>query len=146
MLYVLPGVPWEQQGMYERDVLPDLMARVGAGASVTRTIHVTGMGESAISERVAPITETYADSDGVEVSYLADGREVKVRVTASGASPEEARQRTEPAVEEIRHALGRAVAGVDEDTIEKVIADLLRDAGQTVAFAESATAAGSRRG
>ncbi len=142
VLYALPGVPWEQQGMYERDVLPDLLARVGEGASVTRTLHVTGMGESAVAEQVGPVTQEHSGDDGIAVSYLADGREVQVRVTASGQTPEQARARTEPVVQAIREVLGRAVAGVDQESIEQVIGDLLRDAGQTVAFAESATAGG----
>lgn len=142
VLYVLPGVPWEQQGMYERDVMPDLLARNGHAASVTRTIHTSGMGESKVAEAVAPIAQRYPGSDGLAVSYLADGRGTDVRVTATAATPDEARARTTPLVEEIRRALGRAVVGVDQESIEQAIADLLTDAEQTVAFAESATAGG----
>lgn len=142
VLYVLPGVPWEQQGMYERDVLPDLLARVGRGASVTRTVHVTGMGESTVAELVGPLVAEHSGGDGVVVSYLADGREIQVRVTAKGDTPDEARERTEPVVQAIRRELGRAAVGVDQESIEQVLGDLLREADQTVAFAESATSGG----
>lgn len=142
VLYVLPGVPWEQQGMYERDVLPDLLDRNGQGATVTRVIRTSGMGESLVAERVAPIAQGYHGEEGLVVSYLADGKGTDVRVTATAATPEEARERTEPLVAEIRTALGRAVIGVDHDSIEQLIADALSDAEQTVAFAESATAGG----
>jgi nicotinamide-nucleotide amidase len=141
-LYVLPGVPWEQQGMFQRDVLPDLLARVGQGASVTRTVHVSGMGESTVAELVAPVAADHAGEDGTVVSYLATGREVQVRVSASGPTPDAARERTEPLLAAVRRVLGRAVVGVDEDSIEAAIGGLLADAGQTVAFAESATAGG----
>ncbi|MBW3658982.1 MAG: competence/damage-inducible protein A [Actinobacteria bacterium] len=142
VIYVLPGVPWEYQGMYERDVVPDLLTRVGGGASVTRTIHVSGMGEATVAELVAPIVQDHTSDDDVAVSYLATGQEIQVRVTARAADPTAARERTEPVLAAIRERLGRVVVGVDQESIEEVIGGLLKDADQSVAFAESATAGG----
>lgn len=140
VVYALPGVPWELQALYDRDLQPDLLARTGGGASITRVIHVSGMGESAVSEVLAPLTEELDGDHGVALSFLATGDEIQVRLTASGADPDQAAARTEPHVAEIRRLLGRAVTGVDHQSVEQVLGDLLRDAGQTVAFAESATA------
>lgn len=141
-VYVLPGVPWELQGMYERDVLPHLLARVGRGASVTRVVHVTGMGESAAAERLGPLLRRLHGEDGLALSFLATGSEVQVRVTAYGDDPDGARDRSQPVVDEVQELLGSVVAGVDGASLEQVVGDLLRDAGQKVAFAESATAGG----
>lgn len=141
-LHVLPGVPWEMRALYERDVVPALMAAFGATASVTRVVHVTGLGESAAAERLAPVIEAHVDDERLVVSFLATGEEIQVRVTAGGADPEEARARSQPVVDEVRRLLGPAVAGVDTTSIEQALAELLRDRGQTVAFAESATAGG----
>lgn len=138
-VYVLPGVPWELQGMYERDVLPHLLARAGGGATVTRVIHVAGMGESAVAEAVGPVLKEMHGEEDVAVSFLATGDEIQVRVTARGEDPHDARGRGQPVVDHVRRLLGRAVAGVDGESIEQTIGDLLRAAGQTVAFAESAT-------
>lgn len=142
VLYVLPGVPWEYQAMYERDIVPDLLRRVGGGASVTRTLHVSGMGEATVAELVGPLVQEHTDDESIAVSYLATGEEIQVRVTARGDDPAAARERTEPILAAIRERLGRVVVGVDTESIEEVIGGLLRDAGQTVAFAESATAGG----
>jgi len=140
VLFVLPGVPWEQRALYDRDVQPALLALLGGGASVTRTVHVTGQGESSVAEAIGPVIADLDEVDGIEVSFLATGEEVQVRVTASGPDPAAARARTQPIVDRIRGLLGRTVAGVDRQTIEEAIGDLLRERGQTVAFAESATA------
>lgn len=142
VVYALPGVPWEHQGMYDRDVVPDLLSRTDAGASVTRAIRISGMGESTVAELVAPLVQDHAADEDLAISYLATDGEIQVRVTARAADPEAARQRTAPLVDAIRRELGRAVVGVDHDSIEQVIGELLRDADQTVAFAESATAGG----
>jgi nicotinamide-nucleotide amidase len=142
VVYALPGVPWELQALYDRDVVPDLLGRTGGGASVTRTIHVSGMGESTVAELIGPLVEEHADTADIALSYLATGQEIQVRLTATGPDPQAARERTEPLVAAVRRALGRAAVGVDRDRIEEAIGRLLRDAGQTVAFAESATAGG----
>lgn len=139
LVVALPGVPWELRGMVERDVLPDLQQRAGSSATVTRVVHVTGRGESAVAETLGPLLHR-AERDDIEVSFLATGSEVQVRVTARGSDPAAARARTEPVVAEVRQLLGRVVAGVDEASLEEAVRELLADAGQRVAFAESATA------
>lgn len=141
-LHVLPGVPWEQRELYERDVQPALLERLGGGASVTRTVHVTGMGESSVAEAIGPVVDEHDGHEGVAVSFLATGEEIQVRVTAAAPDPAAARERTEPILDRIRALLGRAVAGVDQESIEETLGDLLARAGETVAFAESATAGG----
>lgn len=139
-LYVLPGVPWELQELYERDVLPHLLQRAGGGATITRTVHVTGLGESAVAEAIGPLLVRMSGDEGASVSFLATGEEIQVRVTVRGDDPESARERSEPIVAEVRRLIGRGVAGVDDEGIEDAIAGLLRDRGEKVAFAESATA------
>lgn len=140
VVYALPGVPWELQALYDREVQPDLLARTGGGASVTRVVHVSGMGESTVAEVLAPLVEELDGSEGVALSFLATGEEIQVRLTASGRDPAAAAERSEPHVTEVRRLLGRAVTGVDDQSIEQLLGDLLHDAEQTVAFAESATA------
>ncbi|MDX1620838.1 MAG: CinA family nicotinamide mononucleotide deamidase-related protein [Nitriliruptorales bacterium] len=139
-LYVLPGVPWELQSLYERDVLPHLLQRVGGGASVTRVVHVTGMGESSVAESLGPLLQRLTGNEGLSVSFLATGEEIQVRVTARDDDPHAARDRSQPVVEEVKQLLGRAVSGVDDQRTEDAIAELLRERGEKVAFAESATA------
>lgn len=141
-VYVLPGVPWELQKLYERDVLPHLLQRVGGGATITRTVHVTGLAESAVAEAIGPLLAEMRGDEGVAVSFLATDEEIQVRVSVRGDDPDVAHERSEPIVAEVRRLIGRGVAGVDGRGIEDAVADLLRDRDEKVAFAESATAGG----
>ncbi|MFP5309069.1 MAG: CinA family nicotinamide mononucleotide deamidase-related protein [Actinomycetes bacterium] len=140
VLYALPGVPWELQQLAERDVLPDVADRLGAGAVVTRLVRVAGMGESSVAEAVDPVLADLVASGTVALGYLATNGEIQVELTGRGADVAAARAATEPAVAAVRAALGAKVVGVDDETLEQVVLRLLEARGQTVAFAESATA------
>lgn len=147
-VHVLPGVPWEYQELADRAVLPDLVRRSGGRARITRTLHVAGLGESGVGEALRPISdrleaarERPTDPDhGIELGFLANAGEVLVRVTAHGASPQAARRRAAPVVDEAARLLGEAVTSVDERTLEDEVAHLLVDLDATVATAEAFTA------
>jgi nicotinamide-nucleotide amidase len=138
-VWVLPGVPWELRRLFDAHVAPDVLARTGARATVTRVVHVTSMGESQVADALAAV-EQRAGDDGVAFAYLATGSEIQVRVTASGDDREAAAGRAGRWVDEVVGVLGVAVAGTDGTTVEQAVHDLLRAAGATVAAAESATA------
>lgn len=147
-VHVLPGVPWEYTGLADRVVLPDVVRRSGGQARVTRTLHVAGLGESGVGEVLRPISDRLEavrerpldPEHGIELGFLANAGEVLVRVSASGPSPQAARDRAAPVVDEAATLLGAAVTSVDERTLEDEVAQLLVDLGATVATAEAFTA------
>jgi nicotinamide-nucleotide amidase len=138
-LYAVPGVPREMEGMLERVVLPDLAARAGEGrAIVSRVLRTAGVGESRLAERLTPLWEA-AGGGQVTLAYLASAGEVRVRLTAVGATREEALAEIAPVEARIREELGGIVYGVDDETLEAVVGRLLRERGRTLATAESLT-------
>ena len=147
-IHVLPGVPWEYRGTADAEVLPDLVERSGGQARITRVLHVAGMGESGVGDLLHPLTDrletALADPEhpehGVELGFLANADEVLVRVSATGRSPQHARERAAPVVEEAAAALGDAVTSVDDRKLEDELAHLLESGGFTVATAETFTA------
>jgi nicotinamide-nucleotide amidase len=139
-VFALPGVPWELKEMTIRDVLPDLELRSDRRSHVTRTVHVTGAGESRIAEILEPLTTRTEGENDLEISFLASSDEIRVRVTAGGTTPDEARARSGTVVKEIVDRLGTLATGLDDERVEETIGRLLRLAGMTVATAESCTA------
>lgn len=138
VVYALPGVPSEMVAMLEARVLPELAAGAGGGACiVSRIVRTAGLAESAVAEQLAPVWS--GTRDGVTLAYLAGGGEVRVRLTSKAASAEEALARLRAAEERVRGALGAAVVGVDEETLEAVALALLRSRGWRLACAESVT-------
>ncbi|MGH3475452.1 MAG: molybdopterin-binding protein [Nocardioidaceae bacterium] len=139
-VHVLPGVPWEYQGIAERDVLPDLVRRSGGVARVTRILHVAGAGESWIDNELRGLTDRLATADDVELAFLARTDEVQVRITATGPDPSAARERATAVLEEAAERLGDAVTSMDEHRLEDLVVELLRAGGLSLAVVETVTA------
>ncbi len=139
-IYALPGVPWELEQLFARDVFPEVQQRAGARVTVTRIVHLAGSSESAVAEALAPVVERCESSGEATISFLAHKNEIAARVTVTADSLEAAQLASQPIVDEVVRTMGPVVAGVDEDSLEQVLVRLLTEAGETVATAESATA------
>jgi nicotinamide-nucleotide amidase len=138
--YALPGVPHEMETMFIASVLPDLLGRAGEPAAiVTRTLRTAGMWESAVAEALAPLHRTLAEAGNPTLAFLASAGETRVRLTARAVTADAARAVIAPYEQQAREALGRAVYGVDDDTLDVVVHRLLAARGATVAVAESLT-------
>jgi competence/damage-inducible protein CinA-like protein len=135
-VYAVPGVPAEMIEMMEGTVLPELSELGGGEAIVSRVLRLTGMGESLVAEI---LDDLYRSSVNPTVAFLASTGEVKVRLTAKGASSEEAGRLLAPFVDEVRRRLGDAVFTADGESLEEVVLGLLRAKQLTLACAESLT-------
>ena len=148
VVYAVPGVPYEMTDMFERAILPDLVARqIASGTTsviTSRVLRTWGASESALAEAVAPRFDELVDDDRVTIAFLASGIEgIKVRLTARGDDAAHATSLLEKEEIVVRalieEKLGDIVFGVDEETMEDVVAAQLRTRGLTLAVAESVT-------
>ena len=141
VVYAVPGVPHEMREMFERAILPDLQQRSGEHWTIaSRTLRTWGESESGLNERLDDIIHDLDAEGNPTLAFLASGWEgLKVRLT--GRAPDEgaAAALLAPWEEKIRAVLGDQVFGVDNDTMESVVLDLLRARGWTLALAESVT-------
>lgn len=139
VIYAIPGVPSEMETMLSGQVLPDLARRSGVAASiVSRVIRVGGMAESAVGEALGPTWAKLAPG-GVTMAFLAGGGEVRVRLTAKAGSEQAAGALLDNVEADVRVALGPAVVGTGDETLELVVSRLLDERGWTLACAESVT-------
>jgi nicotinamide-nucleotide amidase len=124
--------------MMSEHILPDLLRRSGAqGAIVSRTLKTWGASESGLAEMIADRVEAQTNPT---IAFLARGIEgIAVRITAKADTEEEARALIEPEERALRAVLGDLVFGVDYETMESVVLDLLREREWTLAVAESVT-------
>ncbi|MGA2211100.1 MAG: competence/damage-inducible protein A [Acidimicrobiales bacterium] len=143
VVYAMPGVPYEMHDMLARAVLPDLRERAGDAAVIaSRTLRTWGLSESGLAEILAPRIEVLGDgAAGVPtIAFLASGIEgIKVRLTVKAADEATAAAALDAEVTEIRPLLGRSLFGVDDDTMESVVGQLLSDRHWTIGLAESLT-------
>jgi nicotinamide-nucleotide amidase len=141
VVYAVPGVPHEMKDMVERAILPDLLVRSGEPSVIaSRTLRTWGESESGLNERLDGVIADLDAAGNPTLAFLASGWEgLKVRLTAKAASADGAHALIEPVEQRIRTILGDLVFGVDAQTMESVVLDLLRERGWTLGLAESVT-------
>jgi nicotinamide-nucleotide amidase len=123
--------------LLEREVMPRLLAHAGVQGSVkSRMLRSWGRSESQVGEMLDHLFQGRANPS---IAFLASGGEIKIRITAKAATPQAAGALIDPVEEEIRRVLGTSVFGVDDDSIETVLARELLARGWTIGTAESAT-------
>jgi nicotinamide-nucleotide amidase len=141
VMYAMPGVPHELHDMLARAVLPDLLRRSGEPVViVSRTLRTWGDSESGLNEKLDPVIDELEQTGAATLAFLASGWEgLKVRLTVKAATVDEANAALEPIEAKVRAIVGEHVFGVDADTMESVVLDLLRKRGWTLGLAESVT-------
>ena len=137
-LFAVPGVPEEMVEMVEGSILPAL-ADAGTEVIRSRVLRATGIGESALAERVSDLFETSANPT---IAFLASSGEVKVRITAKAAALEDAERMIEPVADEVRRRLGDVVFSSEDEALEESVIRLLTARSSTLAAAESLTGGG----
>jgi nicotinamide-nucleotide amidase len=107
---------------------------------VSRTLRTWGESESALNERLEPVIEQLEAVGNPTLAFLASGWEgIKVRLTAKAPTAAAAEALLEPVEAHVRAIVGQQVFGVDDDTMESVVLQLLRERGLTLGLAESVT-------
>ena len=134
---VLPGPPYELQGMWDRVVAdPVVDAALGAREELRqRTMRLWGVPES---ELAAAMRDHEAELVGLEITTCLRGGELEV-VT-----------RFAPDAQDVYDGFGKVVAerfsrelfSADGRTVDEIVADALLERGLTIATAESCTAGG----
>lgn len=135
-LAVLPGPPREMRPMFETHVLDKLSERAGDINVRRRILRVSGMGESAVDEVIAPIYKSY---ESVQTSILFSRVEIEIHLTATSASVDAADAMLGELSGKIADALGPAVFATNGETLEEVLGVLLKERGETLSVAESCT-------
>ncbi|MEN9821651.1 MAG: hypothetical protein RLZ04_77 [Actinomycetota bacterium] len=140
-VYMVPGVPHEMKDMVQRAVLPDLLTRSGEAAVImSRTLRTWGESESGLNERLDDVIARLDAEGNPTLAFNASGWEgIKVRLTAKAPTTEGAAVLLDRWDAEVRAAVGEIVFGVDDDTMESVVLQALRERGWSLGLAESVT-------
>lgn len=148
VVYAVPGVPYEMTDMFERAILPDLVARVRATGTtsviLSRVLRTWGASESALAESVSERFDALANDGHVTIAFLASGIEgIKVRLTAQGDDEERALALLDDEEMRVRamivNRFGDIIFGTDDETMEDAVASRLLNRELTLAVAESVT-------
>jgi competence/damage-inducible protein CinA-like protein len=134
LLCSVPGVPGEMKAMIREQVLPLLAWRGGGEVIRTRTIHVVGLGESQIDDRIGG----WERGENPVAGLAAHAGITDVRLTGRGADEAGAWAAIAAAEGDIRSALEGHILGIDEETLAGQVLRCL-PTGATLATVECGT-------
>jgi len=134
-MILMPGPPNELIPMFYEQVLPFLKEKSDS-VLVSKVLKVVGVGESMVEQRIKSLIDA---QDNPTIAPYAKTAEVHLRVTAYASCEDEAKEMIAPVAVELKKILGDAIFGEDDDTLESVVTDLLKQRNWTLACAESCT-------
>jgi len=133
---IFPGPPREMQPMFENHVFDRLKVAAGDVIVTRRVLKISGMGESAVDEAIAPIYVTYPD---VQTSILFNKSEVEAHLWLRSDDAIQAEATLEEIAQKIVGKLGTAVFSIKGESMEEVVGWLLKERHETLSVAESCT-------
>jgi nicotinamide-nucleotide amidase len=132
----LPGVPREMKYLIEHAVLPYLRKKFDLNQIIkSRTLKTCGIGESSLDARIADLEE----SSNPTIGLAAHPGQSDIRITAKANSKAEADVMLDEMEARVRERVNDVIFGVDDDRLESVVIDLLREHSLTIAAAEANT-------
>lgn len=134
-IIMLPGPPSELEAMFEGSVKDYLRDKTDQTITC-RTLKVFGLGESQITEKIAPVLNT----NGVTVATYVGNGDIRIKITAAGEDRQHCQQRCDRVAEEICTLLGNKVYARENISLQQTVVTLLKDAKEKLATAESCTA------
>ncbi|MBU5486059.1 competence/damage-inducible protein A [Clostridium sp. MSJ-11] len=135
ILILLPGPPKENIPMFENYVVP-YINKLSNNTLISKTLRICGMGESMVATKINNIIDNQSNPT---VAPYAKDNEVTLRITAKANNKEEGEKLIAPVENEIRNILGDNIYGINEDTLEGVVGEILIENNLTISVAESCT-------
>jgi len=139
VVIALAGVPFEMEAMIENTILNKLQKKFSSKIKnilKQKTLLTTGLGESSLNERIGDAKTILGDC---KLAFLPSIEGVRLRINSSGKTEEEALEKIFEVETKIRNKAGDYIYGINEETIESIIGNILKERKQTLSVAESMT-------
>ena len=131
----MPGVPHEMKKLVKDFVLPKLSQVFDLPVIYHKLIKTAGIGESWLADLIKDWENALPAH--IRLAYLPSLGHVKLRLTAFGTNKEKLQQEVAAQIEVLLPQIEKYVYGYDEETLETALGKLLKNAGKTIALAES---------
>lgn len=135
----MPGVPHEMKTMFEDNILSRLKKKfydIKNKVHLQKTLRSTGFGESVLSSKIGNIDRILGDS---KLAFLPSISEVRLRINVTGRNNNEAENKLNHIEKRIREKIGDTIYGINDERLEDVIVNILKQRNQTLSIAESVT-------
>jgi nicotinamide-nucleotide amidase len=131
----MPGVPHEMKKLMRDFVIPKLPQVFELPIIYHKMIKTAGIGESWLADLIKDWENNLPEH--IRLAYLPSLGHVKLRLTAFGTDKQKLAAEVEDQIASVLPLIDKFVYGYDEETLETAIGKLLKNAGKTLALAES---------
>lgn len=137
--FFTPGVPRELRRMLEEQVIPRILARSGAPASIyLKRFHSYGIGESHADQLLTGV-EALDPEGGVKLGFRAHYPQLETKLTVRGKDMDEVGRKLAPITAEVKKRLGNFIIAEDDQTLEGVVLSELTAKQATLTIVETFT-------
>jgi nicotinamide-nucleotide amidase len=133
----MPGVPYEMKALMEQEVVPRLLKRFKPRPVRHRTLLTAGEGESRIAERIQDLEEALPTH--IKLAYLPNLGQVRLRLSGKGEDQAVLDAELDQHFTALRERLDDLVFGEEQERLEAVVGQMLKEHGMTLCTAESCT-------
>lgn len=139
-VFVVPGVPHEMKSMFQRFIGPKLGSS-NEKAILKKTLVITGIGESMLAEKCAPVVAKIKVDPNFSMAFLPSPTHVRVRIQTRA----EHEPKLNLLIQEILPLIGNDFVGFETETTNAIqlmdqgVVQKLTELKKTVAIAESCT-------
>ena len=131
----MPGVPHEMKKLVKDFVLTKLPEIFELPVIYHKLIKTAGIGESWLADLIKDWENALPTH--IRLAYLPSLGHVKLRLTAFGTDKKKLQEEVAAQIQVLLPMIDKYVYGYDEETLETAIGKLLKNAGKTLALAES---------
>jgi len=135
--FSLPGVPHEMRWLIENQVIPVIQKSFTTPFIAHKTLLTAGIGESFLAEHIAHFEKGLPTN--IKLAYLPNIGMVRLRLTGSGQDEKVLAKEVNAQFEALKEAVKEYLVIDADETMEMVVANLLKQRKQTVSTAESCT-------
>ena len=136
VVILLPGVPSEMKTIFETSCLSVLKQRSGNSRMFAKVLKTTGMAESQLDEKIAPI---YTEYRNPVTTILASQGEVQIHLTGRGKTEREAEILVNELSDKMELVLGEYIFSRGTESLEQIVGYYLLMRQKTLSIAESCT-------
>jgi len=133
----MPGVPFEMKGIMQQEVLPKVIKHFETPVIVHKVIKTVGIGESYLSDLIQDWENALPEH--IKLAYLPSLGIVKLRLTGFGTDESLLNKDIEHCYQNLLPIAGQFIFGFENDELESVLGELLKQKNATVSVAESCT-------
>ncbi len=133
----MPGVPFEMKTIFTEEAIPKLKQKFLFPVIIHRTIQTTSIGESFLAKKIEDWENDLPSH--IKLAYLPSVGQVRLRLSGLGEDHDKLNEEMKIIITALYYIIGEYIFGLEDDTLQKSVGELLHKKNKTLSTAESCT-------